>query len=159
MASSSVLHTLANRAPRSRSRKERQKEVALSRYAPLVKYVVDRLALHLPKSVERDDLISAAIIGLFDALEKYDSSKGTKFETYAIWRIRGAILDELRSLDWASRSIRRKARDGAPLALQVGIGGRGPGLHPARGHRRRPDAQGRARDHGDRGIARGAARD
>ena len=120
MASSSVLHTLANRAPRSRSRKERQKEVALSRYAPLVKYVVDRLALHLPKSVERDDLISAAIIGLFDALEKYDASKGTKFETYAIWRIRGAILDELRSLDWASRSIRRKARNVEEVARELG---------------------------------------
>jgi RNA polymerase sigma factor for flagellar operon FliA len=106
----SVLHLLANRTPRSKNRKERQKEVALSKYAPLVKYVVDRLALHLPKSVERDDLTSAAIIGLFDALEKYDAGKGTKFETYAIWRIRGAILDELRSLDWASRSIRRKAR-------------------------------------------------
>jgi RNA polymerase sigma factor FliA len=120
MASSSVLHTLANRTPRSRSRKERQKEVALSRYAPLVKYVVDRLALHLPKSVERDDLISAAIIGLFDALEKYDASKGTKFETYAIWRIRGAILDELRSLDWASRSIRRKARNVEEVARELG---------------------------------------
>jgi len=120
MASTSVLHTLANRAPRSRSRKERQKEVALSRYAPLVKYVVDRLALHLPKSVERDDLISAAIIGLFDALEKYDASKGTKFETYAIWRIRGAILDELRSLDWASRSIRRKARNVEEVARELG---------------------------------------
>lgn len=110
MPSMSVLHLLANRTPRSKNRKERQKEVALSKYAPLVKYVVDRLALHLPKSVERDDLTSAAIIGLFDALEKYDAGKGTKFETYAIWRIRGAILDELRSLDWASRSIRRKAR-------------------------------------------------
>jgi RNA polymerase sigma factor FliA len=120
MASTSVLHTLANRAPRARGRKERQKEVALSRYAPLVKYVVDRLALHLPKSVERDDLISAAIIGLFDALEKYDASKGTKFETYAIWRIRGAILDELRSLDWASRSIRRKARNVEEVARELG---------------------------------------
>ncbi|HYR68902.1 MAG TPA: FliA/WhiG family RNA polymerase sigma factor [Candidatus Dormibacteraeota bacterium] len=120
MASSSVLHTLANRTPRARGRKERQKEVALSRYAPLVKYVVDRLALHLPKSVERDDLISAAIIGLFDALEKYDASKGTKFETYAIWRIRGAILDELRSLDWASRSIRRKARNVEEVARELG---------------------------------------
>jgi RNA polymerase sigma factor for flagellar operon FliA len=94
--------------------------VALSKYAPLVKYVVDRLALHLPKSVERDDLISAAIIGLFDALEKYDASKGTKFETYAIWRIRGAILDELRSLDWASRSIRRKARNVEEVARDLG---------------------------------------
>jgi len=106
----SVLHSLQGRAPRSKNRKERQKEIALSRYAPLVKYVVDRLVVHLPKSVERDDLVSSAIIGLFDALEKYDPSKGTKFETYAIWRIRGAILDELRSLDWASRSIRRRAR-------------------------------------------------
>lgn len=120
MASTSVLHSLANRPPRSRIRKERQKEVALSKYAPLVKYVVDRLALHLPKSVERDDLVSAAIIGLFDALEKYDASKGTKFETYAIWRIRGAILDELRSLDWASRSIRRKARNVEEVARDLG---------------------------------------
>jgi RNA polymerase sigma factor FliA len=110
MASSSVLHSLQGRTPRSKNRKVRQKEIALSRYAPLVKYVVDRLMVHLPKSVERDDLVSSAIIGLFDALEKYDASKGTKFETYAIWRIRGAVLDELRSLDWASRSIRRKAR-------------------------------------------------
>jgi len=115
-----MLHTLANRSPRARGRKERQKEVALSRYAPLVKYVVDRLALHLPKSVERDDLISAAIIGLSDALEKYDASKGTKIETYAIWRIRGAILDELRSLDWASRSIRRKARNVEEVARELG---------------------------------------
>jgi RNA polymerase sigma factor for flagellar operon FliA len=120
MASMSVLHLLSNRAPRSRNRKERQKEVALSKYAPLVKYVVDRMALHLPKSVERDDLTSAAIIGLFDALEKYDAGKGTKFETYAIWRIRGAILDELRSLDWASRSIRRKARTVEEAARDLG---------------------------------------
>jgi RNA polymerase sigma factor FliA len=120
MAFSSVLHALQNRAPRSKNRKERQKEIALSKYAPLVKYVVDRLALHLPKSVERDDLTSAAIIGLFDAMEKFDASKGTKFETYAIWRIRGAILDELRSLDWASRSIRRKARTVEEAARGLG---------------------------------------
>jgi RNA polymerase sigma factor FliA len=120
MAFSSVLHVLQNRSPRSKNRKERQKEIALSKYAPLVKYVVDRLALHLPKSVERDDLTSAAIIGLFDALEKFDASKGTKFETYAIWRIRGAILDELRSLDWASRSIRRKARTVEEAARGLG---------------------------------------
>src|SRR5256885_1036806 len=112
MASSSVLHTLANRTPRSKSRKERQKEVALSRYAPLVKYVVDRLALHLPKSVERDDLISAAIIGLFDALEKYDASKGTKFETYAIWRIRGAILDQIETDE--AREVLLETIDGLP---------------------------------------------
>lgn len=120
MAFPSVLQSISNRGPRSKNRKERQKEIAISKYAPLVKYVVDRLALHLPKSVERDDLTSAAIIGLFDALEKYDAGKGTKFETYAIWRIRGAILDELRSLDWASRSIRRKARTVEEAARELG---------------------------------------
>lgn len=120
MGPSSMLHQLQSRAPRSRNRKERQREVALSKYAPLVKYVVDRLMLHLPKSVERDDLVSAAIIGLFDALEKYDASKGTKFETYAIWRIRGAILDELRALDWASRSIRRRARNVEEVSRDLG---------------------------------------
>jgi len=120
MGSSSVLNSLQSRAPRSKNRKERMKEVAVSKYAPLVKYVVDRLVIHLPKSVERDDLVSSAIIGLFDALEKFDASKGTKFETYAIWRIRGAILDELRSLDWASRSIRRKARNVQDVSRDLG---------------------------------------
>ena len=86
------------------------KEAAYERYQPLVKYVVDRIAANVPKYVERDDLLNAAALGLFDALEKYDADKGTKFETYAVWRIRGAVLDELRSMDWASRSIRRKAR-------------------------------------------------
>lgn len=120
MGSSSVLNSLQSRSPRSKNRKERQKEAAVSKYAPLVKYVVDRLVIHLPKSVERDDLVSSAIIGLFDALEKFDASKGTKFETYAIWRIRGAILDELRSLDWASRSIRRKARNVQDVSRDLG---------------------------------------
>lgn len=86
------------------------REKALRRYYPLVKYVVDKIAAGLPKSIERDDLINTALIGLFDALEKYDESRGTKFETYAIWRIKGAVLDELRSMDWVSRSTRRKAR-------------------------------------------------
>ncbi|MFN8548477.1 MAG: FliA/WhiG family RNA polymerase sigma factor [Candidatus Eisenbacteria bacterium] len=86
------------------------REASLKRYYPLVKYVVDKIAAGLPKSIERDDLINTALIGLFDALEKYDESRGTKFETYAIWRIKGAVLDELRSMDWVSRSTRRKAR-------------------------------------------------
>jgi RNA polymerase sigma factor for flagellar operon FliA len=83
---------------------------AVRRYAPLVKHVVDRIAVGLPKIVDMDDLMNAAVIGLLDALDKYDESKGTKFETYAVWRIRGAVLDELRTMDWASRSLRRKAR-------------------------------------------------
>lgn len=90
---------------------DRQRAESLRRYAPLVKYVVDRIATGLPKSIEKDDLINTAIIGLFDALEKYDPSRGNKFETYAIWRIKGAVLDELRSMDWVSRTTRRKARN------------------------------------------------
>jgi len=96
--------------PRSGSWKKPSKEEAYKRYAPLMKYVVDRVASNVPKYVEREDLLNAAALGLFDALEKYDSNKGTKFETYAVWRIRGAVLDELRAMDWASRSVRRKAR-------------------------------------------------
>ena len=88
----------------------RDKNATIKRYYPLVKYVVDKIAAGLPKSIERDDLMNTAMIGLYDALEKYDESRGTKFETYAIWRIKGAVLDELRSMDWASRTTRRKAR-------------------------------------------------
>jgi RNA polymerase sigma factor for flagellar operon FliA len=96
--------------PKNAPPAERQREESLRRYAPLVKYVVDRIATSLPKSIEKDDLVNTAIIGLFDALEKYDPDRGTKFETYAIWRIKGAVLDELRSLDWVSRTTRRKAK-------------------------------------------------
>ena len=76
-SSSSVLHRLQSHAPRSKNRKERKKELALSKYAPLVKYVVDRLALHLPKSVERDDLVSAAMQAIvrIDAVVAPDSGE------------------------------------------------------------------------------------
>ena len=87
------------------------REQLLSRYTPLIKYVVERLAIGLPKNVDHEDLMSAGILGLLDAYDKFDSEKGTKFETYAVWRIKGAVLDQLRALDWASRSIRRKARE------------------------------------------------
>ena len=97
----------------------RDRETALKQYSPLVKYVVDRIASTLPKSIERDDLVNTAVIGLIDALEKYDPSRGTKFETYAVWRIKGAVLDELRSLDWASRTMRRKARDLGRVCRQL----------------------------------------
>jgi RNA polymerase sigma factor for flagellar operon FliA len=90
--------------------RERAIEDVLARYSPLVKYVVDKISATLPKTVDIDDLQSSAVIGLYDAWEKFDSSRGTKFETYAVWRIRGAVLDELRALDWASRTTRRKAR-------------------------------------------------
>jgi len=87
------------------------REQLLARYTPLIKYVVERLAVGLPKNVDHEDLMSAGMLGLLDAYDKYDSRKGTKFETYAVWRIKGAVLDQLRALDWASRSIRRKARE------------------------------------------------
>ena len=107
----SLLKLTTRRIPPNLAPDERLKAEALKKYAPLVKYVVDRIASSLPKSIEKGDLINTAIIGLFDALEKYDETRGTKFETYAIWRIKGAVLDELRSLDWASRTTRRKARE------------------------------------------------
>ncbi len=82
------------------------KEQIVREFAPRIKYLAARYAAKSPPTVEIGDLINAGIIGLLDALEKYDPSKGVKFSTYAEIRIRGAILDELRRMDWASRSIR-----------------------------------------------------
>ena len=79
-------------------------------YSPLVKYVAGRVAVGLPQNVEQSDLVSYGIFGLIDAIEKFDPQRGFKFETYAIARIKGAILDELRSIDWVPRSVRAKAR-------------------------------------------------
>ena len=79
-------------------------------YSPLVKYVAGRVAVGLPQNVEQSDLVSYGIFGLIDAIEKFDLARGYKFETYAIARIKGAILDELRSIDWVPRSVRAKAR-------------------------------------------------
>ena len=79
-------------------------------YAPLIRFVAQRIASRLPSNVDIDDLISAGVIGLMDAIEKYDPSRDNKFKTYAEFRIRGAILDELRSQDWVPRSVRDKAK-------------------------------------------------
>jgi RNA polymerase sigma factor for flagellar operon FliA len=79
-------------------------------YAPLVKFVAGRVASGLPSSVEQADLVSYGIIGLIDALTKFDPERGFKFETYAISRIKGNMLDELRHNDWVPRSVRTKAR-------------------------------------------------
>src|SRR3990172_144387 len=79
-------------------------------YLPLVKSVAGRMALGFPKSVELDDLVSTGILGLMEALSNFDPQRGVKFETYAVPRIRGAILDELRALDWVPRSTRAKSR-------------------------------------------------
>nr|WP_255705236.1 MULTISPECIES: RNA polymerase sigma factor FliA [unclassified Xenorhabdus] len=81
------------------------------RYVPLVRHEALRLQVRLPASVELDDLLQAGGIGLLNAVERYDSLQGTAFTTYAVQRIRGAMLDELRSRDWAPRSVRRNARE------------------------------------------------
>src|ERR671914_103887 len=80
-------------------------------YSPLVKYVAGRVAVGLPANIEQADLISYGIFGLIDAIDKYDRTRNIKFETYAISRIRGAIIDELRAIDWVPRSVRFKARE------------------------------------------------
>jgi RNA polymerase sigma factor for flagellar operon FliA len=81
------------------------------RYVPLVRHEALRLQVRLPASVELDDLLQAGGIGLLNAVERYDALQGTAFTTYAVQRIRGAMLDELRSRDWAPRSVRRNARE------------------------------------------------
>jgi RNA polymerase sigma factor FliA len=87
------------------------RERLILHYAPLVKYVAGRVGVGLPPNIEQADLVSYGIFGLIDAIEKFDLSRAIKFETYAISRIKGAIIDELRSIDWIPRSIRSKARE------------------------------------------------
>jgi RNA polymerase sigma factor for flagellar operon FliA len=87
---------------------ERRAELVVH-YAPLVKYVAGRMSASMPPSIERADLVSYGVFGLIDAIDRFRSDRRCKFETYAISRIRGAILDELRRLDWVPRSVRAKA--------------------------------------------------
>ncbi len=86
------------------------RERLILHYSPLVKFVAGRVAAGLPQNVEQTDLVSYGIFGLIDAIDKFDPERGFKFETYAISRIKGAIIDELRSIDWVPRSVRAKAR-------------------------------------------------
>ncbi|MDH4111833.1 MAG: RNA polymerase sigma factor WhiG [Actinomycetota bacterium] len=87
------------------------REKLILHYAPLVKYVASRVATGLPASVDQADLVSYGMFGLIDALTKFEPGRGNKFETYAIPRIKGAIIDELRAMDWVPRSVRFKARE------------------------------------------------
>ncbi len=80
----------------------------ITRYVPLIRKVANQLAMRLPPSVEYDDLVSSGVLGLISAIDRYDPTKGTNFKSYAEIRIRGAILDELRSLDWVPRSVRQR---------------------------------------------------
>lgn len=83
----------------------------IKQYLPLVKYVAGKLAVGMPQNVEFDDLVSYGVIGLFDAIDKFDPGKHVKFKTYAVTRVRGSIFDQLRQLDWVPRSIRQKTRE------------------------------------------------
>lgn len=85
-----------------------EKNKYVEQYSPLIKYLADRLAARLPEHINRDDLMSCGVLGLIDAVDKFDPNRAIMFKTYAEFRIKGAMLDELRSLDWVPRSIRKK---------------------------------------------------
>ena len=96
----------------------------INEFSPLIKYIASRIAIRLPPHIDLNDLINAGVSGLIDAIEKFDASKQIKFKTYAEFRIRGAILDELRSMDWVPRSVRQKARkvEDAYARLEYALG-------------------------------------
>jgi RNA polymerase sigma factor FliA len=93
-------------------------------YAPLIKFIAQRISVRLPSNIDIEDLFSAGVIGLMDAIDKYDPSRDNKFKTYAEFRIRGAILDELRNQDWLPRSVREnnKREDKARTELEQTLG-------------------------------------
>jgi len=101
-----------------------QKDKIIVEYSPLIKFIAQKIAVRLPSNIELDDLISSGVIGLMDAIDKYDPTRDNKFKTYAEFRIRGAILDELRAQDWVPRSVRDKAKmlDRATLELESQLG-------------------------------------
>ena len=102
----------------------RVRDQLIVRYSPLVKFVAGRVSAGLPHSIDQSDLVSYGMFGLIDAIEKFDTDRNIKFETYAITRIKGAIIDELRSIDWVPRSVRAKARavEQAYASLEASMG-------------------------------------
>ena len=100
---------LRGRGEKKRSMTPEERDALIIEYVPLVKYHAGVLKLRLPSHIEQDDLISSGIVGLIDALDRFDASRGIKFKTYAEFRIRGAMLDYLRDMDWFPRSIRQRA--------------------------------------------------
>lgn len=103
---------------------EKLKEELVLKYAPLVKNIAERMAIRLPPNISKEELIGPGVLGLFDAIEKFDSTREIKFQTYANLRIKGAILDELRKMDWISRSIRRNIHriEDAMRSLELKLG-------------------------------------
>ena len=107
-----------------KSKDDQARNGLMEQYLPIVKYTAERLYSKLPDEVELDDLISAGIFGLMDAVNAFDPARGVKFETYCAPRIRGAILDELRSMDWVPRLVRSRAHklNEAMQALEASLG-------------------------------------
>jgi RNA polymerase sigma factor for flagellar operon FliA len=100
------------------------RDAFIRQYAPLVKYVAGKVAASMPNTVEFEDLVGFGVFGLLDAIEKFDPEKNVKFKTYAVTRIRGAIFDELRSIDWVPRSVRQKTKEieDAVVSLEAKLG-------------------------------------
>lgn len=95
------------------------REKLIVEYSPLVKYVAGRLSIYFGSHVEYDDLVSFGVFGLIDAIDKFDISKGVKFETYASLRIRGSIIDSIREMDWVPRSLRQKSKEIEKVYFEV----------------------------------------
>ncbi len=95
------------------------RDAFIRKYMPLVKYVAGKVAAGMPGNIEFDDLVGFGQFGLLDAINKYDPEKNVKFKTYAVTRIRGSMIDELRVLDWVPRSVRQKAREIEDAIVQV----------------------------------------
>ncbi|MBI2027569.1 MAG: FliA/WhiG family RNA polymerase sigma factor [Deltaproteobacteria bacterium] len=104
----------------------RQRSELIQEYMPLIKFIAKKIAMRLPANIELDDLVSSGVIGLIDAIEKYDPTRDNQFKTYAEFRIRGAILDELRAQDWVPRSVREKSKmlERACFAIEKRLGRR-----------------------------------
>ncbi len=108
--SSSLTKKLRNLKDYKTTIDPKTKDEIIIEYAPLIKYIAQKIASRLPSNIELDDLISCGVIGLMDAIQKFDPTRDNKFKTYAEFRVRGAILDELRAQDWVPRSIREKSK-------------------------------------------------
>jgi len=123
MSKANLLKKYTKEEPKKGIKRE-QKEELIKEYAPLIRFVAQKIAVRLPPNIDIDDLISAGAIGLMDAIDKWDPTRDNKFKTYAEFRIRGAILDELRSQDWIPRSVRDKSKalDRTISALESELG-------------------------------------
>jgi len=108
---------------RAKSYSQKRQELIV-KYTPLIKYIANRIAIRLPSHIDIEDIVNTGVLGLMDAIEKFDPKRGVKFETYAEFRIKGAILDELRAMDWVPRSVRKIATwletTGAELEKKLG---------------------------------------